>query len=223
MEFTIIDNCPVPAELADEVRAIKAASGASLNSCDRSPEAEPILRRCGKQSQAQLYDGFTHHRPGYNPANPPGRSTHERRNDGVAYPGNAGDHLEYWQVGMDWTNPPAVIKAAAKRGWIVTTTYPKSVHEAQHLNFRKEPEAADPTLRENDDGAAVRRMTKLLHELTSPTTGERYLPEAFPHFGPKVKAAVEQFQKDHHQCVDGVCGTQTWTQLHVSERAAKQH
>jgi peptidoglycan hydrolase-like protein with peptidoglycan-binding domain len=218
VEFAIIDDCPVPKELADEIVAIKAESGASLNSCDRSPEAEPILKRVGKQSQAQLYDGFIHHRPGYNPANPPGRSTHERRNDGVAYPGNAGDQLEYWQVGMDWTNPPAVIKAASKRGWIVTTTYPNSAHEAQHLNFRKEPEQDDPTLRVTNEGPNVKRMAGILAAIKSPVNQQPYLPEAFPHFGPKVEAAVKRFQEEHHQKADGICGPQTWAQLHVAQR-----
>ena len=221
MEFAIIDNCPVPQELADEIQAIKAESGASLNSCDRSPEAEPILKKCGKQSQAQLYDGFIHHRPGYNPANPPGRSTHERRNDGVAYPGNPGGQLEYWQVGMDWNNPPAVIKAASKRGWIVTTTYPGSAHETQHLNFRKEPEQHDPRLEFGNEGPNVKRMSGILAAIRRPGNHQHYLPEAFPHFGPQVKAAVEKFQLDHHQRVDGACDAQTWTQLHVALRAHK--
>src|ERR1041385_3668778 len=53
MEFTLIDNCPVPVELADEIQKIKRLSGASLNSCDRSPEAEPLLVKCGKHSQKQ--------------------------------------------------------------------------------------------------------------------------------------------------------------------------
>ncbi len=221
MEFAIIDNCPVPKELADEVIAIKADSGAGLNSCDRSPEAEPILERCGKQSQAQLYDGFRRGLPGFNPANPPGKSTHERRNDGVAYPGKPGDQLEYWQIGMDWNNPPAVIKSAAKRGWIVTTTYPGSSRETQHLNFRKEPERKDPKLQFGNEGPNVKRMSGILTAIRSPVDHQHYLPEAFPHFGPKVKAAVERFQKDHHQKVDGVCDQQTWTQLHVALRAHK--
>jgi hypothetical protein len=50
---------------------------------------------------------YIHHAPGANPANGPGQSTHERRNDGIAYPGPVGEQLEYWQVGMDWDNPPA--------------------------------------------------------------------------------------------------------------------
>ena len=101
MEFVVIDDCPVPDQLADEIRKIKQISGATLNSCDRSPEAEPILAEFGKHSQKQLYDMFIHHAPGANPANRPGQSTHERRNDGIAYPGPLGEQLEYSQVG--WT------------------------------------------------------------------------------------------------------------------------
>ncbi|HWM13208.1 MAG TPA: hypothetical protein VNO56_01865, partial [Gaiellaceae bacterium] len=54
IEFEIIDNCPVPQALADEVLALKQKTGAALNSCDRSPEAEPFLKRLGKMSQRQL-------------------------------------------------------------------------------------------------------------------------------------------------------------------------
>ena len=140
MEFVVIDNCPVPAELGDEIQRIKEISGAHLNSCDRSPEAEPLLRQHGKHSQRELFDALPAARVRGEPGEPPGRSTHERRNDGVAYPGAVGEQLEYWQVGMDWDNPPAAIAAAQKLGWIATITYPNSPHEAQHVNFRKEPE-----------------------------------------------------------------------------------
>ncbi|MEP6978538.1 MAG: peptidoglycan-binding domain-containing protein [Thermoleophilia bacterium] len=221
MEFEIIQNCPVPAELADELRAIFADSGAKLNSCDRSPEAEPILKQCGKHSQRELFELHAKDPAHWNPANRPGQSTHERRNDGVAYPGNVGDQLEYWQVGIDVNNLQTVIQAAGKRGWIVTTTYPGSKQEAQHLNFRKEPERKDPTLQFSNEGPNVKRMAGILAAIRSPVDKQHYLPEAFPHFGPQVKAAVEKFQKDHHQKVDGVCGDQTWTQLHVALRAHK--
>src|SRR5258708_7161273 len=140
MEFVIVDDCPVPNQLADDIVKIKQLSGAHLNSCDRSQEAEPFLGRFGKMSQRQLFEGFQQHKPGFNPANPPGFSTHERHNDGIAYPVPRGAQLDWWQVGMDWDNPPAVIKVASTLGWIVTTTYPGSAHEVQHLNFLKEPE-----------------------------------------------------------------------------------
>ena len=94
-----------------------------------------------------------HHAPGANPANRPGQSTHERRNDGIAYPGPVGEQLEYWQVGMDWDNPPAAMAAAHKLGWIATTTYPLSAHETQHVNFRKEPETGLPSAKPGDEGA----------------------------------------------------------------------
>ncbi len=63
MEFVVIDNCPVPSQLANDIQRIKALSGAHLNSCDRSPEAEPVLRKCGKHSQRELYEMFLHHVP----------------------------------------------------------------------------------------------------------------------------------------------------------------
>jgi Putative peptidoglycan binding domain len=223
VDFVVIDNCPVPAELADEIARIKQLSGAHLNSCDRSPDAEPILRQHGKHSQQELYDMFKNHVPGANPANPPGHSTHERKNDGVAYPGPSGEQLEYWQVGMDWDNPPAAMAAAQKLGWIATTTYPLSPHESQHVNFRKEPETGLPTPKPGDDGPDVQRITHILATIRSPLNDQPYLPEAFPHYGPKVIAAVERFQKEHHQAVNGKIDPATVTQLAVSLRRHEQN
>jgi hypothetical protein len=56
MEFVIIDDCPVPKQLADEIMEIKKLSGAHLNSCDRSQDAEPFLAKFGKMSQRQLFE-----------------------------------------------------------------------------------------------------------------------------------------------------------------------
>ena len=44
IEFDVIDGCPVPRVLGDEIRFLKKKTGATLNSCDRSPEAEPLLK-----------------------------------------------------------------------------------------------------------------------------------------------------------------------------------
>ena len=164
-----------------------------------------------------------HHVPDANPANPPGRSTHERRNDGVAYPGHPGDDLEYWQVGMDWDNPPAAIAAARKLGWIATVTYRNNVHEAQHVNFRKEPDPGVPHARPGSDGPEVRQITHILATIRSPVDGRPYLPEAFPHYGPHVIDAVKRFQAEHHQDVDGIVGPHTATQLAVALRRHEQH
>ena len=42
MRFAIIDSCPVPHRLAPALMRIKARTGASLNSCDRSPRRSRI-------------------------------------------------------------------------------------------------------------------------------------------------------------------------------------
>lgn len=52
MKFLVIDNCPAPAPLQPAIVRIKQASGATLQSCDRSKEAEPLLAKLGKKSQA---------------------------------------------------------------------------------------------------------------------------------------------------------------------------
>lgn len=220
-EFEIIDNCPVPLTLADEVKALKQKTGATLNSCDRSPEAEPFLKRLGKMSQRQLFEGFQAGRPGFNPANPPGRSTHERRNDGAAYPGRAGTRLEDWQVGMDWSDPQGVVRAASKRGWVVTVTYPTNAREAHHLNFRKAPEF-EVALERGDKGRKVEELTEKLARLRSPRTTEPYLSHRHVGYDKWVVGAVRRFQKEYHQKVDGKYGSQTATQLEVALREQKQ-
>lgn len=220
-EFEIIDNCPVPLTLADEVKALKQKTGATLNSCDRSPDAEPFLKRLGKMSQRQLFEGFQAGRPGFNPANPPGRSTHERRNDGAAYPGRAGSRLEDWQVGMDWSNPQGVVRAASKRGWVVTVTYPTNAREAHHLNFRKAPEF-EVALERGDRGRKVEELTQKLARLRSPRTTEPYLSHRHVGYDKWVVGAVRRFQEDYHQKVDGKYGSQTATQLEVALREQKQ-
>src|SRR4051812_22199073 len=100
-KYELVECCPVPTKLVPVLETILRESGASLQSCYRAADAEALLHRCGKHSQAELYNGRLRRLPGYNPANPPGRSTHELRNDGVAYAGWAGRRLHYWQVGLD--------------------------------------------------------------------------------------------------------------------------
>jgi GH24 family phage-related lysozyme (muramidase) len=222
MKFEIVDDCPVPAGLADCVREIKRQTGARLASCDRSKEAEPYLRRLGKQSQRQLYDGWVRRLPGYNPANPPGFSTHERRNDGTAYPGPRGMVLRYWQVGMDWSDSEAVVRAAAKLGFTATRTYPRDQREHHHLNFRKEPKVKlRRLLKLGSKGYRVAKMTRDLTIARDPT-GKPYLDKGQGIFDEKVDAALRRFQKDWDQLVDGVYGEQTARQLAVAVRAAKR-
>lgn len=227
MRFEIVDSCPVPAGLADEIRELKRLTGAVLNSCDRSPQAEPMLRRLGKMSQRQLYEGFIAGLPGFNPANPPGRSTHERRNDGVAFPGPVGLPLRYWQVGMDWSNAPAVNGAARGRGWIATLTYPTNPLERHHVNFRREPLLARTrVLKLGSRGPDVLLLKRRLRRLLSPFDGSRYLAEgpkrAGARFGKGVEAGLRRFQKEHHLKDDGVYGEHTHVQLLVALRRQKR-
>lgn len=218
IEFDIVDRCPVPRELADELRLLKEKTGSSLNSCDRSPEAGPLLKKHGKKTQAQLFEESKH---GGNDANRPGFSTHERRNDGTAYPGRRGALLEYWQVGMDWTPSKPVVREASKRGWIVTVTYPNSTEEAHHLNFRKEPEF-EIELKKGDTGKRVKEFTQQLANLRSPKTTEPYLEQSHFRYDKFVVAAVRRFQADYHQKRDGQFGSQTATQLAVALREQKE-
>jgi lysozyme len=224
LRFEVIDNCPVPAGLAPAIREIKRRTGATLNSCDRSSEAEPFLKRCkpAKMSQRELYEGFRLGRPGFNPANPPGQSTHERRNDGVAYPGPAKLPLAYWCVGMDWENADGVIEAAAALGFTATRTYPLSAREQHHLNFRKEPrlQLLKP-LRLGSKGYRVARMTQRLATVLD-AEGKPYLPHGQGVFDAVVESAVRRFQADWGQQVDGIYGQQSSRQLGVAFRAAKE-
>ncbi len=224
MKFEVIDNCPVPASLAPAIREIKRRTGATLNSCDRSSEAEPFLKRCkpAKMSQRELYEGFRLGRPGFNPANPPGQSTHERRNDGVAYPGPAKLPLAYWCVGMDWENADGVIEAAAALGFTATRTYPLSAREQHHLNFRKEPRVRLlKPLRLGSKGYRVARMTQRLATVLD-TEGKPYLPRGQGVFDAVVESALRRFQADWGQQVDGIYGQQSSRQLGVAFRAAKE-
>jgi hypothetical protein len=139
--FDVIDGCPVPHQIAPQVRALKhAVPGARLQSCYRGNTAKGLLHRLGKSTQAMLWYGWLHRLPGFNPANPPGRSTHELFSDGVAYRGPVGRPLRAWQVGMDWNDAATgdLIRAAHRRGWTLFRPY-SSGSEYHHLNFKRYP------------------------------------------------------------------------------------
>ena len=220
MKFEVIDKCPVPAKLAPALQRIKSRSGASLVSCDRSPAAEPLLKQNGKMSQRELFEGFKAGRPGFNPANPPGRSTHERRNDGIAYPGPARTPLPYWCVGMDWSNAKGVVAAAKQEGFIATITYPGNKRELHHVNFRKEPRVPVQLkpLKLGMKGARVKKLTQRLMIVKDPDTGTPYLDQPSMTFTERVEKAVKSFQFDHDHHTDGIVGPQTQRQLMASVR-----
>lgn len=140
--YVVIDGCPVPRLLAKRIKLLKKdVPAARLQSCYRGNDAVRLLHKNGKHSQTELYAGWVARRRGFNPANPPGRSTHELRSDGVAYKGvPAGGKLAWWQCGMDFNDAavPALISAAAKRGWGLRRPY-SSGSEYHHINFTHKP------------------------------------------------------------------------------------
>lgn len=143
-KYTVVQGCPAPAQLAPFLTMLLKESGATLESCYRGTDAEALLHRLGKSSQADLYNGWLRHLPGYNPANPPGFSTHELHSDGAAYPNvPRGGALKWWQCGLDIDDAhvEAFIAAAARHGWEAWRPYPTG-SEYHHVNFRKPPLAA---------------------------------------------------------------------------------
>jgi hypothetical protein len=141
LRYVVIDGCPVPRLLAKRIRLLKKdVPSARLQSCYRGKDAEKLLHAHGKHSQAELYAGWIARRPGFNPANPPGRSSHELRSDGVAYTGPVGRKLPWWCCGMDFddAHTGALIAAASRRGWVLRRPYPAG-SEFHHLNFERKP------------------------------------------------------------------------------------
>jgi hypothetical protein len=106
-----------------------------LNSADRR---QGVAERYGKLSQAALYAGWIAHKAGFNPANPPGRSTHELRSDAVAYRGPVGRPLAWWQLGLD-AGDAAQLRAVLNRlGYAAFRPYPDG-REVHHVNLRRSP------------------------------------------------------------------------------------
>lgn len=230
-KYVLVDCCPVPEKLAPVVREVTAVTGLSLSSCYRAADAEALLKRCGKLSQSQLYYRWVHRWPGYNPANPPGRSTHECRNDGVAYAGPAGMPLAWWQVGMDWSSGSGAVRVFNNHGYSAALTYPGSPREAQHVNLRRKPIVSIWKYRPLKRGMKSRRVKQvkyMLHYIHDPNTHKPYFHHKRPESGygnlftEELEQSVKAFQRDYDQKADGIVGFQTRHQLGVSYRFAKQ-
>lgn len=216
-DYVLIQCNPVPKKLAPVMTQILDDSGASLQSCYRAQDSAALLHKCGKHSQTELYLGFIHHLPGYNPANPPGQSTHELRSDGVAYAGPKGRRLLYWQVGIDIDDAhvQAFIRSAAKFGYHVTITYPGSRSEYHHVNFRKAPIIKLPALKRGSKGPRVVNLTRRLNRAG-------YLKGARWNYDAVTAEAVKAFQRAYHQKVDGIWSSQSNNQLTVVLRKMKK-
>lgn len=135
MSFLVIQGCPCNPNIAPYFSLLAKWSNATVNSIYRGQDAASILHAHGKHTQAELFATLP-----AGTANPPGRSTHELRSDGVAFPGPIGRQLEWWQQGIDVNDGDVenMILHAKRHGWDLFQPY-KSGVEFHHLNFRSRP------------------------------------------------------------------------------------
>jgi hypothetical protein len=224
MKYELIDCCPTPSKLLPELKAIKDATGCVYASIYRGTDSRTLLEQCGKHDQKWLFENLP---PGQ--ANPPGASTHELFNDGVAYTWPAHVKMSWWHCGIDVDDAhvQAACDAARARGWIVTITYPTSPVEHHHINFRKRPiiNLFKP-LKLGSDGPRVKRLTQRLARLhPPPTPGQTYMEwhGVTSHFTDHVEKAVKHFQSDHLLAPDGVVDSHTNAQLRVAWRRHSKH
>jgi len=139
------DGTPVFWGLAKPLqRAREAGWNGVLNSADRR---SGFAERYGKASQPRLFSCYGSRLrtgrcpsscPSCNPANRPGRSTHELRSDGVAYRGPVGRQLAWWQLGLDLSDVDELLRVLARLGYRARRPY-RSGAEAQHVNFSASP------------------------------------------------------------------------------------
>lgn len=136
-DFRVIQGCPVNVLIAPYFALLASETRAMVNSIYRGQDAAHILHAHGHHTQAELFATLPR-----GMANPPGRSTHELKSDGVAYNGPIGRQLEWWQQGIDVNDGDVqhMIRAARKHGWQLHQPYAAGV-EFHHLNFRTRPQA----------------------------------------------------------------------------------
>lgn len=209
--YSIACGVVAPAQLVPFMRTLQAEARCPFVSVYRGQDAAGLLNSIGLHTQAQIYQEWIDGQEP-NPANPPGRSTHECRSDGVAYPGPIGRVLEWWQCGMDVDDAyiEATIAAGAKYGWELFRPYP-SGSEYHHLNFRVQPKSPVIDLRVGDTGNLVGILSARLRIIS-------YVQKKTTIFGPHVHAGVVRFQRNHHLKPDGIVGPKTWSML---KRAAE--
>ena len=204
------------------LRQVRPRRQVRLRHPGRRPEQRPLRPRPDRRDPGGLLHGRG--RGGPLPANPPGRSTHERRNDGVAYPGPAGAPLPYWCVGMDWSDAAAVVRAARGEGFTASITYPGNPREGHHVNFRKEPRRPFRALRRGATGNAVLDLTRRLSFVHSPLDGRAPTSTArgarsTPRPRPRSSASRPSTTRSRTAST----GPSTHRQLQASVRWRKRH
>lgn len=223
--------CDTNGGFGDAVSYISIAADAPIISCAREQAAEPLLRRLGKMSQRELYQCAQAKKAtgacpdscggNCNPANPPGQSTHERYNDGVAYAWwPARFRIPVWARGIDVQRDRVAAFCAEARGqgYTVTLTYPGSPNESQHVNFRKAPKISLWKIRPwhpGDGGRRGKEITGILRTILDPQTRRPYL---LGSGAAAVELAVKAFQRDHAQKPDGIVGVHTIRALRAVKR-----
>lgn len=150
MKYAMVGTRPLPKKLAAVATPVLAEAGAILVSGARNQAAIAYARTHGgggAQSQEELYRCWVGKRDtgvcrctSCNPANPPGQSTHEGKNDGVAYRfWPKFKSLPWWAWGQDLTNSQGVVQIYNRHGFSAAITYPGDPREGHHVNLRKKP------------------------------------------------------------------------------------
>lgn len=212
-----------PTKLVPVLRQLQQDTGCSYASCYRGSNARALLNAHGLHDQAQIYQEFLNGTEP-NPANPPGRSTHECRSDGVPYAGPVGRRLAWWQCGMDVDDAHvlACVAAAAKHGWVAFRPYPTG-SEFHHLNLAKLPKVVDPFLplkvgKRNVFVYILRARLRALGWRMADGNGKP-LPKG-NRFDSTTEKVVKRFQKEHGVPADGVVGPVTWR---LVQKLARSH
>jgi lysozyme len=142
------------------LRARRHGWRGTLQSSDRR---KGVAERYGKSSQARLFDCFQrsqalHRCPpdcngNCNPANAPGASSHECFSDGTAafQSRPAGTQLAWWELGLDVSDHPGLLRALDALGYEAKQTYPNNPKEQHHVNFTSAP---GPVLAQSGPAAA---------------------------------------------------------------------
>jgi GH24 family phage-related lysozyme (muramidase) len=225
--FVEIAGCPCPVELAPFVREVMRRTGSAPVTLYRGdePGALAILHAHGKHSQAELVALAAAGRGAEagikGTPNPAGQSTHELFSDGTAFPGPKGRKLDPMQCGMDWpeADVPRVIAEFAKLGCEPFRPYGASTNESQHICCRAEGGRLDALARLRDDPLNAGDRSELVRTVQVFLVRARLLPQDFDvaervgTYGPRMVAAVKQFQGAHRLEVDGVVGPKTFAAL----------
>jgi lysozyme len=225
--FIEVSGCPCPAELAPFVREVMRRTGSAPVTIYRGsePDALAILHAHGKHSQAELVALAAAGRGAEagikGTPNPAGQSTHELCSDGRAFPGPVGRRLDPTQCGMDWPDAdvPRVIAEFAKLGCEPFRPYGASANESQHICCRAEGARLNILTRLRSDPINPGDRSEAVRTVQVYLVRARLLPQDFDvaervgTYGPRMVAAVKEFQRRHTLDVDGIVGPKTFAAL----------